>query len=33
MPGMRSAVTVETIAQAMYADLFAEPEPTAAPEK
>lgn len=33
MPGMRNAVTVETIAQAIYADLFAEPEPTVAPEK
>ena len=33
MPGMRSAVTVETIAQAMYADLFAEPAPTTTPEK
>ena len=32
MPGMRSAVTVETIAQTMFADLFAEPEPTVTPE-
>ena len=32
MPGMRSAVTVETIAQTMFADLFAEPEPTTTPE-
>ena len=32
MPGMRSAVTVETIAQTMFADFFAEPEPTVTPE-
>lgn len=32
MPGMRSAVTVETIAQTMFQDLFAEPEPTTTPE-
>lgn len=33
MPGMRSAVTVETIAHTMFADLFAAPQPTEAPEK
>lgn len=33
MPGMRSAVTVETIAQAMYPELFAAPEATEAPEE
>lgn len=32
MPGMRSAVTVETIANTMFADLFAPPEATDAPE-
>lgn len=32
MPGMRSAVTVETIAQAMFAEQFAAPEATEAPK-
>lgn len=32
MPGMRSAITVETIAHTMFQDLFAEPAPTTTPE-